>query len=69
MGLASDFVEVRCPCGALWRGAMASPIANMDSTYQKERKEKNIVDEDMKLCHSILHVSQDLIITIYLFWD
>jgi hypothetical protein len=38
MGLASDFAKVRRPCGALWRGAMASPIANMDSTSSREKK-------------------------------
>jgi hypothetical protein len=36
-------------------------------TKRKERKKK-IVDEDMKLCHSILHASQDLIITIFLIY-
>jgi hypothetical protein len=40
MGLASDFVKVRCPCGALWRGTVASPIANMDSMSSKGKKGK-----------------------------
>jgi hypothetical protein len=38
MGLATDFAKR--PCGALWRGAMTSPIANMDSTSSREMKGK-----------------------------
>jgi hypothetical protein len=40
MGLASDFAKARRPCGALWRGAKASPIANMDPTSSREKKGK-----------------------------
>jgi hypothetical protein len=42
MGLPSDFAKVRCPCGVLWRGVMASPIANVDSTSSKGKKGKKI---------------------------
>ncbi len=37
-GLGSDFVKVRRPRGALWKGAMVSPIANMDSMSSKGKK-------------------------------
>jgi hypothetical protein len=46
--------------GELWHHQLQTWIQH----HQKERKGKKFVDEDMKLCCSILHVSQDLIITI-----
>jgi hypothetical protein len=42
MDLPSDFAKVRCPCGVLWRGVMASPIANVHSTSLEGKKRKKI---------------------------
>jgi hypothetical protein len=30
--LVSNFVGIKCPCGAMWKGNMALATSNMDST-------------------------------------
>lgn len=60
MALLHDFVKVKCPCGAMWRGSMVSPTTYMDSTRRK--KERFFLSMKMHNCVApcMLHKIQSL---------